>query len=96
MPQWEYCQLVNPDKGTDGVYFSRKQPVEFLRAARERLQRGLHARDSRAEFLHLNPNAMNSVTVAGFLGQHGWDLVSHAVLTGGHEYWTFKRLIAVE
>ena len=78
------------------MYFSRIQPVEFLRAARERLQRGLHARDSRDEFLHLNLNHMNSVTVAGFLGQHGWDLVSHAVLTGGHEYWTFKRLIAVE
>ena len=57
------------------------------------LGRGLKAEHSNAAFLHVNLNNVLAVVVAGFLGQHGWDLVSHAVLTGGHEYWTFKRLM---
>ena len=29
--------------------------------------------------------------LAGLLGNEGSELVSNSVLTGGHEYWTFKR-----
>jgi hypothetical protein len=90
--QWEYCQISNPQSGTDAVVFSRPQPriVEQYSTA---LGRGLKAEHSGPQFLHLNLNHVNAVSVAGTLGFQGWELVSHAVLTGGHEYWTFKRLL---
>ena len=51
----------------------------------------MKAEHSNHGFLHLNLNHTQPVYVAGMLGNEGWEMVSHAVLTGGHEYWTFKR-----
>lgn len=96
MTRWEFCQLRNPDRGTDGVYFSHRQHDGFVEAASARLGRGLKAERSDGSFLHLNLNNYSAVGVAGFLGEQGWELVSHAVLTGGHEYWTFRRTLASE
>ena len=95
MPRMEFCQIANPDSGTDGVYFSHNQ-TDIVQAASAYLGKGLKAEHSNDGFLHLNLNNTRAVIVAGFLGRQGWDLVSHACLTGGHEYWTFKRPIPGE
>lgn len=88
--RWEYCQISNPASGTDAVRFSQTQPG-IVQEASGALGRGLKAEYSKPHFLHLNLNHISTVTVAGFLGDRGWELVSHAVLTGAHEYWTFRR-----
>jgi hypothetical protein len=88
---WEYCQLSNPERGTDAILFSRPQHEGIIQEFSAALGRGLKAEHSRTNFLHVNLNHTTAVAVAGLLGSHGWELVSHATLTGGHEYWTFKR-----
>ena len=91
MARWEYCILSNPASGTDGVTFSHAQPEGMVAEVSGQLGRGLKAEQSNNGFLHLNLNHTVPVRVAGLLGNARWELVSHAVLTGGHEYWTFKR-----
>ena len=91
MTQWEYCQLSNPASGTDAVRFSNQQAATMVSEFSTELGRGLKAENSHQAGLHLNLNHTTSIVVAGLLGNRGWELVSHAVLTGGHEYWTFKR-----
>jgi hypothetical protein len=93
MTRWEYCQLSNPDSGTDAVVFSHGQGTTIVQEFSEALGKGLKAEHSGPAFLHLNLNHTNTTRVAGLLGERGWDLVAHATLTGGHEYWTFKREI---
>jgi hypothetical protein len=51
----------------------------------------VESRASNNMFLHLNLNHTTAVRVAGLLGERGWELATHSTLTGGHEYWTFKR-----
>lgn len=94
MTRWEYAILSNPQSGTDSVGFSRVQEAGIVAEFDRRLGKGLKAGQSHAGFLHLNLRYVSSVVVAGHLGDLGWELVSHAVLTGGHEYWTFKRQVA--
>ena len=93
MPNWEYCQIANPGSGTDSVQFSHTQSATLVQEVSKALGRGLKAERSGPGFLHLNLSHTNTVAVAGLLGMRGWELVSHAVLTGGHEYWTFKRSV---
>ena len=69
------------------------QPPNIVQESFAALARGLKADQSTAGILHLNLNHTNSVRVAGLLGERGWELVTHSVLTGGHEYWTFRRLL---
>jgi hypothetical protein len=89
MRQWEYAMLRNPESGTDSVIFSRPQPGTIVQEFSAAHGRGRKAEQSNAQFLHLNLNHTNSVIVAGLLGERGWDLVNHAVLTGGHEFSRF-------
>jgi hypothetical protein len=93
MTRWEYCQIVNPDSGTDAVTFSHAQPETIVQEFSTALGRGLKAEQSSNGFLHLNLNHTTSVRVAGLLGERGWELATHSTLSGGHEYWTFKREI---
>jgi hypothetical protein len=88
---WEYCQISNPASGTDAVTFSHPQRETIVQDFSTALGRGLKADQSNTGFLHLNLNHTNVVRVAGLLGEQGWDLATHSTLTGGHEYWTFKR-----
>jgi hypothetical protein len=94
MAQWECCQISNPQSGTDAVIFSKAQHPSIVQEYAAVLGRGLKAEQSTAQFLHLNLNYANTVMVAGMLGHQGWELVSHSVLTGGNDYWTFKRPMA--
>jgi hypothetical protein len=89
--RWEYCLISNPNSGTDGVTFSRPQQTTIVQEFSTALARGLKAENSNNGFLHLNLNHTNTMVVAGLLGEQGWEMVTHAVLTGGHEYITFKR-----
>jgi hypothetical protein len=91
MATWEYCQISNPASGTDAVSFSHKQPQTRVGEISTALGRGLKAEQSNNMFLHLNLNHTTAVRVAGLLGERGWELATHSTLTGGHEYWTFKR-----
>jgi hypothetical protein len=91
MDRWEYAQISNPASGTDGVAFSHPQPPSIVQEFSAALARGLKAEQSNIGFLHLNLNHTTTVRVAGLLGERGWALVTHSVLTGGHEYWTFRR-----
>jgi hypothetical protein len=91
MPRWEYCMLSNPASGTDAVTFSHAQPEGMVAEFSGQLGKGLKAERSNNAYLHLNLSHTVPVRVAGLLGMRGWEMVSHAVLTGGHEYWTFKR-----
>jgi hypothetical protein len=93
LAKWEYCILSNPASGTDAVTFSHGQPEGTVAWFSEQLGRGLKAENSHNSFLHVNLNHTTPVRVAGLLGLAGWELVSHAVLTGGHEYWTFKKAV---
>jgi hypothetical protein len=93
MTRWEYCQISNPGSGTDAVVFSRPQRSTIVADFSALLGRGLKAERSNPGFLHLNLSHTNTVLVAGLLGNEGWEVVSHAVLTGGHEYWSFKRAL---
>lgn len=92
--KWEYCQLSNPASGADSVRFSHKQGPQLVPEFSAQLGRGLKAENSHETGLHLNLNHTTPVFVAGLLGSRGWELVGHSVLTGGHEYWTFKRPLA--
>ena len=91
MTSWEFAELSNPHTGKDGIIFSRPQDASVLREFSARLQRGVKAEQSYPQWIHLNLNHTNVVYAAGILGELGWDLVSHACLTGGHEYFMFKR-----
>jgi hypothetical protein len=93
MRRWEYCQFANPASGTDAVNFSHQQPQTMVQEFSAALGRGLKAQTSGVWRLHVNLNHASTVQVAGLLGERGWELVGHSVLTGGHEYWTFKREI---
>ena len=94
--QWEYCQVSNPASGTDAVRFSKQQAATLVSEFSSALGKGLKAENSYAAGLHLNLNHTSSIVVAGLLGKRGWELVGHSVLTGGHEYWTFKRQLGGE
>jgi len=96
MPRWEFAMISNPSSGTDGVRFSMEQRPTLVQEFAAALGRGLKAENSKRDFLHLNLSHTNVVRVAGLLGQEGWELVSHAALTGGHEYLTFKRQLPDE
>src|SRR5574338_487247 len=96
MATWEFCQLSNPGSGTDSVQFSHQQGATMVDEASKYLGRGLKAKFSNASFLHLNLNRTSAVIVAGMLGGWGWELVTHSTLTGGHEYWTFRRELVTE
>ena len=89
--RWEYFLISNPASGTDGVRFSRPQPATVVQEFSTALGKGLKAEHSNAGFLHLNLNHTNTIVVSGLLGDREWEMVTHAVLTGGHEYLTFKR-----
>ena len=91
MTRWEYAYIANPANGTDGVGFSHAQPDGIVQEFSAVLGRGLKADKSGTGFLHLNLNFVHPIVVAGQLGQRGWELVNHSVLTGGHEYYHFKR-----
>ena len=91
MTLWQYAQISNPASGADAVQFSHSQPAAIVAEFSAALGRGLKAEQSKPHYLHPNLNHTTSVRVAGELGARGWELVSHAVLTGGHEYWTFKK-----
>ena len=91
MARWEYAQVTNPESGTDFIRFSQTQSAEIVQWFSQSLGKGLKAERSNAAFLHLNLNHTTTVFVAGHLGMLGWELVGHSTLTGGHEYWTFKR-----
>src|SRR5689334_21872245 len=88
--RWEYCTVADAHSGTDAVLFSRAQRPTLVADYSKRLARGLKAEFSNPGFLHLNMGHTNVVVVAGLLGEEGCELVSHAVLTGGHQYLTFK------
>lgn len=94
MANWEYATISNPASGDDAIMFSRPQDASIVPWFSTALGRGLKAEKSTPSFLHVNLNHTNTTVVAGLLGQLGWELVSHAVLTGGHEYWVFKRQLA--
>ena len=81
----------NPATGTDSVQFSQQQDPDIVSRYSTALGRGLKAEMSNRGFLHLNLNHTNVVVVSGLLGAEGWELVTHAALTGGHEYITFRR-----
>jgi hypothetical protein len=89
--RWEYCLISNPNSGTDGVLFSRPQQSTLVQEFSAALGKGLKAEHSTTRFLHLNLNHTDTMVVAGLLGERSWEMVTHAVLTGGHEYLTFKR-----
>ena len=91
MARWQYCMLSNPAAGTDSVRFTHSQDDDIVQRFSKALGKGLKAENSKSWFLHLNMGHTTSIAVSGLLGNEGWELVSHAVLTGGHEYWTFKR-----
>lgn len=91
MRRWEYCMVSNPASGNDAVIFSHRQHEGIVQDFSAALGKGLKAENSRLDFLHLNLVHTHTTRVAGLLGERGWELVSHAVLTGGHEYWSFKR-----
>jgi hypothetical protein len=91
--RWEYAMISNPSSGADGILFSRHQDQSILGEFSAALGRGMKPSSSNTGYIHLNLNHTNTTFVAGLLGERGWELVSHAVLTGGHEYWTFKRVI---
>jgi hypothetical protein len=93
MRRWEYCMISNPQSGTDAVIFSHGQPEGIVQEFSTALGKGLKAEYSRRDFLHLNFGHTHITRVAGLLGERGWEMVAHAALTGGHEYWTFKREI---
>jgi hypothetical protein len=92
--RWEYAQVANPESETDFIRFSQPQSADIVQWFSQSLGRGLKAERSDPAFLHLNLNHTTTVHVAGLLGILGWELVSHATLTGGHEYWTFKRQLS--
>lgn len=94
MPRWEYAMLSNPASGTDAVTFSHTQSPTIVEEFSKALGRGLKAEKSNPNFLHLNLGNTTPVRVAGVLGERGWELAAHSSLTGGHEYWTFKKEIA--
>jgi hypothetical protein len=89
--QWEYAELSNPASGSDGVIFSHPQRRLIVDEFKGFLAKGLKAENSTNRWLHLNLGHTNVVFVAGLLGNEGWELVSHSTLTGGHEYFMFKR-----
>jgi hypothetical protein len=91
MTRWQYAMISNPQSGTDAVTFSQAQGADFVREAAEALGKGVKANDSNEVFLHLNLNQTRTVWVSGFLGARGWELVGYSTLTGGHEYWVFKK-----
>ncbi len=83
--------IINPASGTDGVRFSYPQHDNIVKEFSAALGRGLKAEHSNPSFLHLNLGNTTTTFVAGVLGAQGWELVTHSVLTGGHEYFAFKR-----
>jgi hypothetical protein len=87
----EYARLSNPDGGTDSVQFSHAQRPTLVADFKAILDRGLKAENSNVAFLHLNMRHTNVIRVSGLLGNEGWELVSYATLTKGHEYFVFKR-----
>jgi len=91
MTTWEFAQLSNPASGADSVKFSHQQAADLVGLASAYLGKGLKAENSNAGYLHINLNHTTPVIVASMLGNWGWELVAHATLTGGHEYWTFRR-----
>lgn len=91
MRKWEYAEISNPASGTDSVTFSHPQRGSLVNDYKALLQRGLKEGQSNNRFLHLNLSHTNTITVAGMLGDEGWEMVSQAALTGGHEYLVFKR-----
>ena len=93
MARWEYCQIRNPASGDDAVLFSHQQSQDLVPEFSAALQKGLKAERSTRQFFHLNLNHTNAVSVAGLLGEYGWEIVNHSVLTGGHEYYTFRRAL---
>lgn len=96
MIRWEYAELSNPDSGTDAVRFSHVQRASIVADYKKALDRGLKENQSNNAMLHLNLGHTSTIQVCGLLGHEGWELVSHATLTGGHEYFMFKRQIPDE
>lgn len=94
MTRWEYAELSNPDSGTDAVAFSNPQRQTIVDDYKGWLQLGLKEKESSNQFLHVNLRHTNVIRICGLLGHDGWELVSHSTLTGGHEYFMFKRQIA--
>lgn len=91
MAKWEYAMLSNPSDGSDGVKFSDPQRETLVDDFKGWLAKGLKAENSNNRWLHVNLTHTNVVHIAGLLGHEGWELVSHSTLTGGHEYFVFKR-----
>lgn len=91
MRRWQYAILSNPASGTDGVAFSHSQSATLVPEASADLGRGLKPEQSSPAFLHLNLNHTTPIQVSGMLGDHGWELAGYSTLTGGHEYWIFKK-----
>ena len=88
--RWEYCMLSNPTSATASVNFTHTQRDTLVQDFTAHLGMGLFA-DSTTGYLHLNLAATNLMTVAGWLGNEGWELVSHTVLPGSVQYFAFKR-----
>jgi len=82
--------LSNPASGTGSVNFTHSQRETLVKDFTAHLGQGLFA-DSTTGYLHLNMGVTNLMTVAGWLGNEGWELVSHTVLPGNFQYFTFKR-----
>ena len=83
--------LSNPSSGSDGVKFSHPQRATLVDDFKGMLAKGLKAENSNNRWLHVNLGHVGVVHIAGLLGPEGWELVSHSTLTGGHEYFMFKR-----
>ena len=82
--------MSNPAGGTASVHFTHTQRATLVQDFTAHLGQGLYA-DSTTGYLHLNVAATNLMTVAGWLGNEGWELVSHSVLSDNYQYFAFKR-----
>jgi hypothetical protein len=91
LTRWQYAMISNPQSGTDSVAFSHPQGPGLVKEMSAALGKGLKADDSNEVFLHINLNHTKTVWVSGALGARGWELVGYSTLTGGHEYWVFKK-----
>jgi hypothetical protein len=94
MARWEYAIFSNPASGDDGIRFSHGQKATIVQDAASFFGRGLKAEHSNNLWLHINLNNTKTTNVCGFLGDRGWELAGYSTLTGGHEYFIFKRQLS--
>ena len=91
MANWEYARLSNPESRTDSVQFSHPQRPSIVDDWKRLLDRGLKEHQSNNRWLHVNLNHTNVMAISGILGDEGWELVTYATMSGGHEFFVFQR-----